>query len=166
MNRLFFISSLGLIRASFQFLNLNSKKKGILMIVRFNPCSEDLQRLQVGPIGPHLRGFAALVTKQNYCNVTGWLKVRLVAKFSRWLQRHRITLKELNEARIDRFLHTRWKRLARHVGDRITMDLLLRYRARPLRRFRLDGFGRKNVWPAIHSHRKALALLRSRQGQN
>jgi hypothetical protein len=73
------------------------------MIVRFNPCSEDLQRLQVGPIGPHLRGFAALVTKQNYCNVTGWLKVRLVAKFSRWLQRHRITLKELNEARIDRF---------------------------------------------------------------
>jgi hypothetical protein len=54
MNRLFFISSLGLIRASFQFLNLNSKKKGILMIVRFNPCSEDLQRLQVGPIGPHL----------------------------------------------------------------------------------------------------------------
>ena len=50
------------------------------MIVRFNPYSEDLQRLQVGPIGPHLRGFAALVTKQNYCNVTGWLKVRLVAK--------------------------------------------------------------------------------------
>lgn len=97
------------------------------MIVRFNPCSEDLQRLQVGPIGPHLRGFAALVTKQNYCNVTGWLKVRLVAKFSRWLQRHRITLKELNEARVDRFLHARWKRLARHVGDRITMDLLLRY---------------------------------------
>ena len=41
------------------------------MIVRFNPYSEDLQRLQVGPIGPHLRGFAALVTKQNYCNVTG-----------------------------------------------------------------------------------------------
>jgi integrase len=122
-----FISSLGLIRASFQFLNLNSKRKGILMIVRFNPCSEDLQRLQFGPIGPHLRGFAALVTKQNYCNVTGWLKVRLVAKFSRWLQRHRITLKELNEAGIDRFLHARWKRLARHVGDRITMDLLLRY---------------------------------------
>ena len=97
------------------------------MIVRFNPRSEDLQRLQVGPIGPHLRAFAALVTKQNYCNVTGWLKVRLVAKFSRWLQRHRITLKELNEARIDRFLIARWKRLARHAGDRITMDLLLRY---------------------------------------
>lgn len=108
------------------------------MIVRFNPCSEDLQRLQVGPIGPHLRGFAALVTKQNYCNVTGWLKVRLVAKFSRWLQRHRITLKELNEARIDRFLHARWKRLARHAGDRITMDCDTCVRSTPHHRSRFQ----------------------------
>jgi len=32
------------------------------MIARFNPCSEDLQRLQVGPIGPYSAGFAALVS--------------------------------------------------------------------------------------------------------
>ncbi len=24
------------------------------MTARFNPCSEDLRRLQVGPIGPHI----------------------------------------------------------------------------------------------------------------
>ena len=31
------------------------------MIIRFDPRSEDLQRLQAGPIGPHLPSFAALV---------------------------------------------------------------------------------------------------------
>jgi len=85
------------------------------MIVRFNPQPVDLQRLEVGPIGPHLRGFAALIAKQNYSSVTGWLKMRLVAKFSRWLQQHRISLKELNEARIGSFLN------ARHFSIRNSM---------------------------------------------
>jgi hypothetical protein len=47
------------------------------MNARFNPQAEDLQRLQVGPIGPHLQSFAALVSQQGYCNVNGWLKIRL-----------------------------------------------------------------------------------------
>ena len=67
------------------------------MIVRFNPRSEDLQHLQVGPLGPHLPSFATLVSQQGYCSGTGWLKVRLVAKLSRWLQQHRVPLSELNE---------------------------------------------------------------------
>jgi hypothetical protein len=29
------------------------------MNARFNPHAEDLQRLQIGPIGPHLHSFAA-----------------------------------------------------------------------------------------------------------
>jgi len=97
------------------------------MITRFNPQAEDLQRLQVGPIGPHLQSFAALVSQQGYCNVNGWLKIRLVAKLSRWLHQRRIPLNELNEARIAAFLNARWKRLARHSGDQITMTLLLRH---------------------------------------
>jgi integrase len=96
------------------------------MNARFNPQAEDLQRLQVGPIGPHLQSFAALVSQQGYCNVNGWLKIRLVAKLSRWLHQRRIPLNELNEARIAAFLSARWKRLARHSGDQITMTLLLR----------------------------------------
>ena len=47
------------------------------MIVRFSPRPEDLQRLQVGPIGPHLPSFAALVTRQGYCSVTGWLSCEI-----------------------------------------------------------------------------------------
>jgi site-specific recombinase XerD len=97
------------------------------MKTRFNPQAGDLQRLQVGPIGPHLQSFAALVSQQGYCNVNGWLKIRLVAKLSRWLHQRRIPLNELNEARIAAFLNARWKRLARHSGDQITMTLLLRH---------------------------------------
>ena len=93
----------------------------------FNPQAEDLQRLQVGPIGPQLPSFAALVSQQGYCNMNGWLKIRLVAKLSRWLHRRRIPLNELNEAQVAAFLNARWKRLARHSGDQITMTLLLRH---------------------------------------
>ena len=97
------------------------------MIVRFDPRPEDLQRLQVGPIGPHLPSFAALVTRQGYCSVTGWLKVRLVGRLSRWLEQHRVPLSGLNETQIAAFFNARWKRLKRHVGDQTTMALLLRH---------------------------------------
>jgi site-specific recombinase XerD len=97
------------------------------MIARFSPRPEDLQHLQVGPIGPHLPSFATLVSQQGYSSVTGWLKVRLVAKLSRWLQQRRVPLSELNETQITAFFNARWKRLKRHVGDQTTMALLLRH---------------------------------------
>jgi len=93
----------------------------------FNPQAKDLQRLQVGPIGPHLQSFAAVVSQQGYCNVNGWLKMRLVAKLSGWLHQRRMRLNELNEACVARFLNARWKRLARHSGDQQTMTLLLQH---------------------------------------
>ena len=97
------------------------------MIVRFSPRPEDLQRLQIGPVGPHLPNFATLVSQQGYCNVTGWLKVRLVAKLSRWLEQRRVPLSGLDETQIAAFFSARWKRLKRHVGDQTTMALLLRH---------------------------------------
>lgn len=97
------------------------------MNARFNPQAEDLQCLQVGPIGPHLQSFAALVSHQGYCNMNGWLKMRLVAKLSGWLHQRRFPLNELNEARVAAFLNARWKRLTRHSGDQQTMTLLLRH---------------------------------------
>ena len=97
------------------------------MIACFNPQTKDLQRFQAGPIGPHLQSFAGAVVQQGYCDGNGWLKIRLVAKLSRWLQQRRIPLNQLNETRIAAFLNTRWKHLARHSGDQITMTLLLRH---------------------------------------
>jgi hypothetical protein len=108
-------------------VNLNQKKGMTLMITRFAPQPEALRRFQVGPIGPHLQGFADVVSQQGYCNENGWLKIRLVTKLSRWLHQRRIPLNQLNEARVTAFCKARWKHLARHSGDPITMTLLLRH---------------------------------------
>jgi len=119
------------------------------MIVRFSPRPEDLQRLQAGPIGPHLPSFATLVSQQGYCSVTGWLKVRLVAKLSRWLQQHQVPLSELNETQIAAFFKGRWKRLKRHVGDQTTMAFLLRHlRHLPMPSALSVAAGQRNTAPA------------------
>ena len=44
------------------------------MIVRFNPRPEDLQHLQVGPLGPHLPSFATLVPSKVIAAEPGGLK--------------------------------------------------------------------------------------------
>jgi len=49
------------------------------MIVHFDPKAEELRHLQVGPLGPHVESFAALLSRQGYCPENGWQKIRLVA---------------------------------------------------------------------------------------
>ena len=99
------------------------------MKVRFQPRSADLQHLRVGPVGPHIQTFATLVSQQGYCDVIGWLKLRLVARFSRWLQKHHFPLRDLNEERVQAFLKARSTGVVRRtcVGHRATMILLLRH---------------------------------------
>jgi site-specific recombinase XerD len=97
------------------------------MTDRFRVRSEDLQPLRVGPIGPHMESFAALLSQQGYCKANGWLKVRLVADLSQWLHRRQIALRELDETRTSVFLTARWKRIACCAGDQATMTLLLRH---------------------------------------
>jgi site-specific recombinase XerD len=97
------------------------------MTDRFRVRLEDLQHLRVGPIGPHIESFAALLSQQGYCKGNGWLKVRLVADLSQWLHRRQIALKELDETRTSAFLTARWKRMARRAGDQATISLLLRH---------------------------------------
>ena len=53
------------------------------MMVHFDPKAEELGHLQVGPLGPHVESFAALLLRQGYCPENGWQKIRLVADFSR-----------------------------------------------------------------------------------
>jgi hypothetical protein len=50
----------------------STQEKGkTVMTDRFLGRAEDLQPLRVGPIGPHLQGFAALLSHQGYCQPTG-----------------------------------------------------------------------------------------------
>ena len=96
--------------------------------VCFRPSAQKLRRFEFGPVGPHLQSFAAFVSQQGYCRLAGWVKVRLVATFSRWLSRRRIPLKELTERHVTAFLSDRRKRrVGLHCGDRKTMALLLHH---------------------------------------
>jgi site-specific recombinase XerD len=90
---------------------------------------ENLQRLRVGPVGPHIESFAALISQQGYSDPVGWLKLRLAARLSRWLHHRQISLSQLNESRINAFLSARWKGVTSraHVGHRATMALLLQH---------------------------------------
>ncbi len=122
----FLFSSLGIIRVCF-LLNFNQERKSTSMTVRFDPAPEELQPLRVGPLGPHLESFAALLSQLGYCRSNGWQKVRLVADLSRWLQHRGRKLTQLDEGRADQFLQSRWKQVSNRSGDRSTMHELLRH---------------------------------------
>ncbi len=53
------------------------------MMVHFDPKAEELRHLQVGPLGPHVESFAALLSRQGYCPENGWQKLGLVADLNR-----------------------------------------------------------------------------------
>jgi site-specific recombinase XerD len=95
------------------------------MINRFDPKPKELGCLHVGPLEPHVDGFAALLQQLGYCRTNGWQKVKLVADLSRWLERKHLTLQQLNEAQTDAFLKARWQRVSWRSGDQITMKQLL-----------------------------------------
>lgn len=97
------------------------------MTERFNPGPGDLQPCEVGPLAAHLPGFAALIHVQGYCNANGWMKIRLVADLSRWMQARRVAPRQLDERLAATFLKTRWKRVPHSSGDQATMTLALRH---------------------------------------
>jgi integrase/recombinase XerD len=97
------------------------------MIIRFDPAPEELQRYYVGPVGPHVKSFAALISQLGYCQANGWQKIELAADLSRWLERMRIRLRQLDERQTDIFLQARWERVSWRSGDQATMSQLLRH---------------------------------------
>jgi len=97
------------------------------MKVHFDPKAEQLRRLQIGPLGPHVESFAALLSRQGYCRDNGWQKIRLVADLSRWLQQKGIGLRQLDERQVSAFFQARCKCISRHSGDQATMTSLLQH---------------------------------------
>jgi site-specific recombinase XerD len=97
------------------------------MLVCFEPKSEKLRRFLIGPLGPHIEGFATLLSQQGYSPAIGWRKIWLLAGLSRWLERRQIRLKCLEERHIDAFLQERWKRVSQRRGEAATITALLHY---------------------------------------
>src|SRR5229473_383360 len=80
-----------------------------------------LQQLYTGPLGAHIDTFAQQLLAQGYASWTAKYTMRLLADLSRWLQRHTLTATDLNEQRVDDFLHDRYRCYRVHRDDRPTL---------------------------------------------
>lgn len=78
-----------------------------------------------GPLEPYLDGFAVHLLRAGYCSVTLRNKHGLVANLSRWLNRRRLTISDVNEEQLRRY-RTHRCGLGRRT-DWITLLELLAY---------------------------------------
>lgn len=84
------------------------------------------QHLHVGPLSPYVDAFAQQLSEQGYATSTAYGKLQVVAKLSRWLEEHGLSVKALDEQRIATFLHQLHRRQRRaQRGDFTTIQALL-----------------------------------------
>ena len=88
------------------------------MTKTYFPDSRVRQRLYEGPLAIYIDAFAELLTRQGYASATARDKLRLIAHLSRWLDRDKLPVEELNEACIERFrcYRCRQGRVDRHAA--------------------------------------------------
>ncbi len=86
-----------------------------------------LEQLHAGPLEPHISAFTSLLSEKGYTNYSIKGKIRLVAKFSRWLDQQNLRIDDLNPELFDHFI--KYQRTADPVrrGDPATLKLLLRH---------------------------------------
>lgn len=96
------------------------------MVNQFFSLPAVIRRLHVGPLGPYLDDFAALLSVEGYARSTTRWKIELVADLSRWLDRRKLGLEELDDTVAGKFLkHRRRKGKSLSQGDGVTMQMLL-----------------------------------------
>lgn len=114
-----------------------------------------VERLRRGPLSPHLDSFAEALVGLGYARRTAGFQFNLLDRMGQWLNGNHLTVADLKERIVDRFLEEQRRQGKRGKGDRAT-----------LRRF-LDHLRHKGVVPmrapvpAAHP----LALLESRYEQ-
>ena len=94
------------------------------MVERYCDGSARAQRLRVGPLAPHIDGFAALLTQEGYAQVSVRGKLQLLDKLSRWLKRRKLQAADLGEQLLSLFLTCR-RRSGPRRGDAATCRQLL-----------------------------------------
>ncbi len=68
----------------------------------------DITRVRMtGPLASDVRGFCAELAAQGYTPLSAANQVRVMAHLSRWLERHRLPVRELTPPRVAQFLRAR-----------------------------------------------------------
>jgi len=86
--------------------------------------SQTRVRLREGPLGPYIDSYAAEMRGEGYAQQTAELQIRLVADFSRWLARCRITAQEITAEHFQPYLRARAQRRRPARSDLATLRRL------------------------------------------
>lgn len=84
------------------------------------------EKLRAGILAPHLDGFAAWLWERGYSQATAQPYLRVVADFSRWLERRGFNARDADETHARQFLSLRRRRRL-HRGDWAALRLAIRY---------------------------------------
>ena len=88
-----------------------------------------LEVIRTGPLAKHIEGFTAHLLREGYNDRSFYKKSLLIRAFNRWLIRHNLALKNVDEGRLQQFLSDRQRRLGSGVRRREANigEQLLRY---------------------------------------
>lgn len=90
--------------------------------------SEEWRHLHVGPLSPYIDTFAQLLLEQGYANWTIIDKLRVLAKFSQWLECRQLDVGALDEQQVTAFIHQLHQRERRtYHGDHTTLRMFLEH---------------------------------------
>jgi site-specific recombinase XerD len=84
-----------------------------------------LKRIHNGPLEPYLNPFTSVLSKQGYTKYSIKVKIRLVAKFSRWLDHQHLGVNDLNSELFNVFIKSQKTSNPVRRGDLATLKLLL-----------------------------------------
>jgi integrase/recombinase XerD len=86
-----------------------------------------LKQLHVGPLASHLSTFTSLLSEQGYTKFSIKVKIRFVAKLSRWLDQQHLGVNDLKLELFDHFIKYRGTTDPIRRGDLATLKLLLQH---------------------------------------
>jgi integrase/recombinase XerD len=77
------------------------------MLTEFFVYPGAIEKLEVGPLAPHIGSFAQAMKEQGYKRSVTRIQVRVIARLSKWLRKRKLDAGDLCEARLDEFLRGR-----------------------------------------------------------
>jgi site-specific recombinase XerD len=85
------------------------------------------QHLYTGPLVPHLDAFAAVLSGQGYSRLTIKVKIRVISKFSHWLQKRHLLIEGINKSCINKFIRYRIKSNLLRSGDELALKQFITF---------------------------------------
>jgi site-specific recombinase XerD len=86
-----------------------------------------LKQFHAGPLAPYLSTFTSLLSEQGYTKFSIKVKIRFVAKLSRWLDQQHLGVNDLKLELFDHFIKYRRTTAPIRRGDLATLKLLLQH---------------------------------------